>query len=170
MTTTTPGRRVDAGTVSALELSYGALVKAGEDSVRVAWRFGQCVDSFTDIYTLAQLADALHLSTGTLYRYRRLYGAYQRPEHAVEAARQLETYNIDTIWKLQDDLHPVPHGRALTGRHWRFRCHNCQSTDVHRDEIDADGNLIGATALNDKPEESGDGEAATVTFLAARGA
>jgi len=114
--TTTPGRRVDAGTLNTLELSYAGLVKAGQDSVRAAWRFGQCVDSFTDAYTLIQLADAMDLSIGTLYRYRRLYAAYQRPELALEAAEQLETFNIDTIWRLQNDLHPVTHGRALRGR------------------------------------------------------
>jgi hypothetical protein len=138
----TPGRRVDAGTVRTLELSYSGLVKAGQDSVRAAWRFGQCVDSFTDSYLLSELADAMGLSVGTLYRYRRLYAAYQRPELALRAAQELETFNIDTIWRLQDDLHPVPHGRPLAGRHWRFRCHNCQSTDVHREETDADGNPV----------------------------
>jgi hypothetical protein len=140
--TTTPGRRVDAGTLNTLELSYAGLVKAGQDSVRAAWRFGQCVDSFTDAYTLIQLADAMDLSIGTLYRYRRLYAAYQRPELALEAAEQLETFNIDTIWRLQNDLHPVTHGRALRGRHWRSTCHSCGSHDVGREEVDKFGDPV----------------------------
>lgn len=140
--TTTPGRHVDAGTVNALELSYRGLVKAGQDSVRAAWRFGQCVDSFTDIYTMLQLADAMKLSDATLYRYRRLYLAYQRPELALEAAQELETFNIDTIWQLQRDLHPVKHGRPLRGRHWRNTCHSCGGRDIDRIEVDADGNPV----------------------------
>jgi hypothetical protein len=133
---------VDAGTLNALELSYAGLVKAGEDSVRAAWRFGQCVDSFTDSYYMHELAGAMNLSAGTLYRYRRLYVAYQRPELALEAAHQLETFNIDTIWQLQNDLHPVRHGRPLRGRHWKGKCHHCGSSDVGRIEVDADGNPV----------------------------
>lgn len=140
--TTTPGRRVDAGTLNTLEMSYHGLVKAGQDSVRAAWRFGQCVDSFTDSYYLYQLADAMNLSAGTLYRYRRLYAAYQRPELALQAAEQLETFNIDTIVQLQNDLHPVRHGRPLAGRHWRSKCHHCGSNDVGREEIDKDGHPV----------------------------
>lgn len=142
MTTTTKGRAVDAGTVNTLNDSYGGLVKAGQDSVRAAWRFGQCVDSFIDMYTLAQLADSMNLSTGCLYRYRRLYLAYQRPELALDAAEQLETFNIDTIWQLQHELHPVKHGRPLRGRHWRSTCRHCGGHDVGREEIDKDGRLI----------------------------
>jgi hypothetical protein len=139
--TTTPGRRVDAGTLNTLEMSYGGLVKAGQDSVRAAWRFGQCVDSFTDAYYLTQLADAMNLSVGTLYRYRRLYFAYQRPELALEAAEELETFNIDTIVQLKDDRKPVRH-KTLRGRHWRSKCHHCGSHDVGREEVDKDGHPV----------------------------
>jgi hypothetical protein len=138
MTTTTPGRAVDAGTVRSLQASYKLLVKAGEGSVRSAWRFGQCIDSFMDAYTKAQLADAMGLSVGTLGRYHRLFVAYQRPELAVEASEQLETFNIDIIWELHDQLHPVKHGRPMAGRRYRYRCGHCQSTDVHREEMSAD--------------------------------
>jgi hypothetical protein len=133
---------VDAGTVNTLNDSYHLLVKAGEDSVRAAWRFGQCIDSFSDDYYMYQLADAMNLSVGTLYRYTRLYHAYQRPELAVAAARELETYNIDTIFRLHNDLHPVPHGRSLRGRRWQGKCHNCGSSDVGRIEVDKQGHPL----------------------------
>ena len=142
MATTTPGRSVDAGTVNALNDSYSHLTKAGEDSVIAGYKFGQCVDSFSHLYTMAQLADSMNLSAGTLYRYTRLYLAYQRVELAVQAARQLETYNIDLIWRLQNDLHPVVHGRSLRGRHWRSKCHHCGSDDVGRIEVDKDGHPL----------------------------
>jgi hypothetical protein len=135
MTTTTTGRAVDAGTVHSLLASYKLLVKAGENSVRSAWRFGQCIDSFTDAYTMAQLADAMNLSSGTLHRYHRLFVAYQRPELAVQASEQLETYNIDIIWQLHDDLHPVAHGRPMAGRRFRSVCHSCGGHDVGRVEM-----------------------------------
>lgn len=136
--TTTTGRAVDAGTVRSLQASYKSLVKAGNDSVRSAWRFGQCIDSFTDAYTKAQLADAMGLSVGTLHRYHRLFAAYQRPELAVQASEQLETFNIDIIWELHDQLHPVSHARPMAGRRYRYRCHSCQSTDVGREELAPD--------------------------------
>lgn len=138
MTTTTTGRAVDAGTIHALTASYRSLVKAGQGSVRSAWRFGQCVDSFSEAYTLAQLADSMGLSSGTLYRYHRLFAAYQRPELAVQASEQLQTFNIDIIWRLHDDLHPVEHARPMAGRRYRYRCHSCQSTDVGREELAPD--------------------------------
>jgi hypothetical protein len=142
MTATTPGRSVDAGTVNTLNENYGHLVKAGEESVRAAWRFGQCVDSFSEAYYMYELADAMNLSTGCLYRYRRLYLAYQRPELAVQASRDLETYNIDLLWRLKDDRYPVQHGKPLRGRHWKGICHNCGAHDVGRIEVDANGNPL----------------------------
>ena len=103
--------------------------------MRAAWRFGQTIDSFTDDWTMGELAELLDLSSGTLYRYARLYRAYQRPEAAVAASRQLETYNIDLIWALQNDLKPVEHGRPMQGRRYRYVCHHCQSNDVGRVEL-----------------------------------
>jgi hypothetical protein len=135
-TTPTTGRGVDAATSRALIMAYKSLVKAGNDSVRAAWRFGQTIDSFTDAYKQTDLADAMGLSVSTLHRYLRLYRAYQRPELALEASEQLETFNIDVLWELQTQLHPpVERGRSLAGRHFRYRCQHCQSTDVGREEV-----------------------------------
>jgi hypothetical protein len=139
---TAPGRAIDASTVNTLADSYGHLTKAGEDSVRAAYKFGQCVDSFSHMYTMAQLADSMDLSSGTLYRYTRLYLAYQRVELAVQASRDLETYNIDLLWRLKDDRYPVEHGKPLRGRHWKGKCHNCGSNDVGRIEVDKDGHPL----------------------------
>lgn len=137
MTTTTDRYAVDSGARQVLALSYAQLVKAGNDSVRAAWRFGQTIDSLSDTYTRQQLADAIGLSAQTIYRYHRFYGAYQRPELALAAADQLETYNIDTLWRLANDLDPlVEHGRPLAGRRYRYRCARCASTEVRREEIE----------------------------------
>lgn len=137
-TATSSARAVDAGTLRALQLSYAQLVKAGSNSVRAAWRFGQTLDSFSDAYTQLQLSDAMDLSVSTIARYRRLYHAFQRPELALEASAQLETFNIDTLVALQDQLAPVGHGRPLAGRHWVSTCRACGSHDVGRDEIPPD--------------------------------
>jgi transcriptional regulator with XRE-family HTH domain len=134
-TATTSGRAVDAGTLRALQLSYAQLVKAGGNSVRAAWRFGQTLDSFSDAYTQLQVADAMNLSVSTIARYLRLFHAYQRPELALEASAQLETFNIDILVALHDHLAPVGHGRPLAGRHWISTCRTCGSHDVGRDEI-----------------------------------
>lgn len=135
MTATTSGRAVDASALRALKLSYQSLVKSGGDSVRAAWRFGQTLDSFTDKYTGLQIADAMELSVSTIARYLRFYRAYQRPEQAIAASDQLETYNIDIITELQTQLGPVEHARPLAGRRFRYRCQHCQSTEVAREEI-----------------------------------
>jgi hypothetical protein len=132
--TSSRGRAVDAGTVQSLQLSYKQLVRAGNDSVRAAWRFGQTIDSHSDGYTMRDLADAMGRSVSTLNRYHRLFAAYQRPELAVHASEVLETYNIDLIWALQANMMPVEH-RSLAGRRFRYRCHHCQSVDVGREEI-----------------------------------
>jgi hypothetical protein len=142
----TTGRAVDAGAVRQLQLAYSQLVKAGNDSVRAAWRFGQCLDSLSDAYTRAELAEAMGLSGGTLYRYHRFFAAYQRPELAEQAAAQLETFNIDLLWQLHDDLRPVEHGRSLAGRRFRYRCNHCHSTDVLREEYEPDDELVGQAA------------------------
>jgi hypothetical protein len=136
--TTTTGRPVAAGMAATLEESYSALVKSGRDSVRAAWRFGQCCDSFTDDFTVKEQAEALDLSSGTIARYLRFYRAFQRPELAVEASTRLETYNIDLITEMAGSLKPVEHGRPLAGRRYRYRCHHCDSIDVAREEIPAD--------------------------------
>jgi hypothetical protein len=142
MTTTTTRRAVDAGTVRALQMAYRGLVKAGNDSVRMAWRFGQTIDSFTDTYTMAQLGDAMELSVGTPNRYARLYRAYQRVELALEASAQLETFNIDLIFQLQNMLRPVEHGRPMAGRRYVYTCRACHSHDVGRQEIDPETGLV----------------------------
>jgi len=142
MSTSTSGRAVDAGTVHTLKDSYRQLVKWGVGSVRAAWRFGQCLDSFSDTYTQVELADAMGLSVGTLRRYMRLHAAYQRPELAEQASEELETYNIDILVELHDQLHPVKHARPYAGRKFRYRCTSChQTTTVQREEYDPDTGL-----------------------------
>lgn len=141
------GRDVDAGTAKMLAMAYRQLVKAGNDSVRAAWRFGQAIDSLTDNYTQRQLADAISLSISTIARYLRFYRAYQRPELAMQAAEQLETFNIDLITELQHQLHPLEH-RSLAGRHFRYACRDCKSTNVGRDEVDEAGNLVEPEAVS----------------------
>ena len=129
MTDVTTSRIVDAKTARALSMAYKSLVKAGNDSVRAAWRFGQTIDSFSDSYKQYELADAMGLSVSTLHRYRRLYLAYQRPELALKASEELESFNIDVIYELQNQLNPVgtavrwPGGASATAA----------STAAHRD-------------------------------------
>jgi len=143
----TTSRKVDARTVRVLQLAYQGLVKAGDDSVRAAWRFGQALDSFSGTWTQLQLADALELSVSTLARYLRLYHAYPRPELALEASEEMETYNIDTLVELQGQRHPVAHGGPLAGRHWTYTCRNCRSHDVVRVEVDGEGNPVEDEAI-----------------------
>jgi hypothetical protein len=139
MTTTTTSRGVDAGMAATLGAAYQALVKSGRDSVRAAWRFGQCCDSFTDDWTAAEQGEALGVCAGTIQRYLRFYRAFQRPDLAVEASIRLETFNIDLITELAGSLTPVQHGRPMAGRRYRYRCEHCQGTEIRREEITGDG-------------------------------
>ena len=136
MTTTTSrlslvGRMVDGEATRELRESYATVTASNRDSVRASWRFGQRLDSYSDQYTRAQLADAVNLSTGTVQRYLRLYRTYQRPELAEDAARQLETFNIDLIVEMS---RPV-HGRQMGGRRFRYRCTSCHGVEITREEI-----------------------------------
>lgn len=88
-------------------------------------------------YSMPELAAAIDLSPGTLYRYRRLYLAYQRVELAVQASQQLGTFDIGIIWELQNQRQPIDH-RPLAGRRFRTYCTHCHSADVARVEIDPD--------------------------------
>jgi hypothetical protein len=133
---TIPSRRVDVYTLRSLRTSYKSLIKAGEESVRAAWRFGQNIDSHTDNYRLYELAEGMGLSYSTLHRYRRFYFAYQQIDLAIEACRQLETFNIDILYGLRDNRQPVDHGRPVAGRKFRYECRSCHSTAVTRVEID----------------------------------
>lgn len=144
MTTTTPGRLVAADVADILKRSYTELRRYGTDSVRAAWRFGQCLDSFTDTYTNGMLAEAVGVSAATVAKYLKLHAAYQRPELAVDASRALQTYDIGIIIALRDDLSPVEHARPYAGRKYRYRCTHCNVVgEVKREEYDPDtGALI----------------------------
>lgn len=150
----TAGKDVSPEVVRTLKRSYANLVKAGHNSVRAAWRFGQTLDSFSDRhtgYTQAQLADAMGLSIGTIYKYRKFYGSYQTPELAVAASEQLETYDVGVLIALRDASAPVEHSRPLAGRHWKYVCRHCRSTDVGRFELDEDGNPLADEEDADEP-------------------
>jgi hypothetical protein len=139
--TITAGRAVDAGTTTLLRTTYANLIKAGQDSVRAAWLFGQLVASLTDKvvgHSVPELAAAINVSPGTLYRYRRLYLAYQRVELAVQASEQLGTFDISIIWELQNQRSPLAPARPMAGRRFRSYCTHCRSSDVARVEIDPD--------------------------------
>src|SRR5215831_5706232 len=138
MTTQTlaPGHLVDGATAADLRLSYSQVKGIGIDSVRMSWRFGQNIDSHRDTYTMKQLAECMDLSVGTLHRYLALYQAYQRPELAVEASQQLQTYDIGIISGLKDQRPP---GQGLAGRRFRYQCRHCHSTDITRLELNEDG-------------------------------
>ena len=137
MTTQTISQ-MDAASVELLRKSYRSLVRYGQGSVRSSWRFGQTIDSLSDAYTRPQIAEAVGVSTSTIYRYTRLFFAYQRPELAVEASERLETFNIDIISEMAGQLGPVEHGRPMAGRRFRYRCTGCGGHDIKREEITDD--------------------------------
>lgn len=128
------GRTVDGEATRELRESYATVVASNRDSVRQSWRFGQRLDSYSDQYTRAQLADAVNLSVGTVQKYLRLYRTYQRPELAEQAAKQLETFNVTLLIELHNQR-PVDHARPLGGRRFRYRCTSCHSVQVAREEI-----------------------------------
>ena len=142
--TTTNHRLVDEKTVAELRVSHRALVKAGDDSVRAAWKFGRKIDQYTIRYTVKEMARAMGLSVGTLERYARLARMYQRAEDAIAVSRTLQTYNITLLCQLYDQRDPLGHARPLSGRRWRSTCLHCGGHEVAREEIDPEtGEPIG---------------------------
>jgi hypothetical protein len=136
MTTPTTTTRIDAGMAATVQASYAELTRPGNDSVRAAWRFGQCLDSFTDTHTRAELAVAADLSPATIGLYLRFYRLYERPELAVAASAALETFSITLLCELADMRTPVERARPMAGRRYRYRCRHCDGTDIAREEID----------------------------------
>lgn len=160
LTTTRSRYGLAAADRQLLAMSYGQLVKAGNDSVRAAWRFGQTVDSLTDAYTLLMLAESLGVSYGTVHRYRRFFLVYQTPELALSAAEELETFNIDALWRFAVSGQPEAPHRPLAGRKFRYRCSRCHTTEVAREEYDPD---TGATIDPDTGMPVPEPEPAAVT-------
>jgi len=135
-----PTAQIEVQIVSSVDLRtlrevYNSRVRAGDDSVRAAWRFGQCIDSMSDKYYFKDIAEAMGLHSSTITRYHNLFATYQRPELAVQASHRLETADIGLVVQLQRDMLPVDHGRPLTGRRFRYTCRHCQSHDIAREEI-----------------------------------
>lgn len=115
-----------------------ALVKAGEESVRAAWKFGKEIDRLLGRgYTREEIAVHVGLKVGSTYRYTRFAGTYQRVELAITASRVLHTYDVGRLTELAGQIVPVER-RGLAGRHWELTCRACGSHEVGRDEIIAD--------------------------------
>lgn len=147
---TTTRRPNGTGAIPELGLSYAQLVKWGEGSVEASWRFGMTIESLIRAYTKREMAESLGVTVGTINRYHRFFGAFQRPELAVEASELLETFNIDLLWKFAMDGNMPERGRAMAGRHFRYRCSACHRTDtVQREEYDPE---TGKTVTDDQSE------------------
>jgi transcriptional regulator with XRE-family HTH domain len=141
--TTTDLGAATAGMVADLTDFYRQLVKYSLPGVRAAWRFGQRIDSYTDDWTVKEIAELMGLSSGTISRYLRFYGAFQRPELATDAAVALGTFNIYLLWRWAVYGVEPEQGRAPSGRHYRYTCRHCGGHEVGREEIDEEGELVG---------------------------
>lgn len=92
---------------AGLKLAYNDLVKSGVGSLQFALTFGGVVDALCISYTLKSMAEALGVSTGTVSRYRRLYGRWNGDLSALLAkASEIESYDVGKL--AADEVIPGP--------------------------------------------------------------
>jgi hypothetical protein len=123
--------RNDSG-LDALVAAYERLNKAGADSLRHAYSFGQVVDALSTMYTYDELGAAVGRSYATVYTYARLYRKYSSAQALVHMATELGTYDVSKLC----GNHSTTPGRYV------MQCGHCNSYDVHRrretDEVRAE--------------------------------
>jgi len=102
---------------------FDKLNRAGEDSLRAAFAFGQCVDALSGIgYTYEQMGAEVDRHEGTIQKYATLYRRYARVELLIEAAKRYQTFDIARLTGSDEAL------QAKYG----YQCATCGSWDTHR--------------------------------------
>lgn len=105
-------------TLDMLADSYGALVKAGKESLSAAYRFGSIIAALHPYWTYTAMAEYLGITTSTISKYARLARKFSTESQLLRAAEQMETHDVGILAGLG-----VPSG------HWHteYHCTNCGS-------------------------------------------
>jgi hypothetical protein len=109
--------------LAGLHDAFDALVRAGDDSLRKAYAFGQIVDALQGIgYTLGQMAAEINRTAPTVGKYAELYRRYPNVEALLRRAHQWSTADISILVRDDDALHTK----------FGYQCGTCGSWDTHR--------------------------------------
>jgi hypothetical protein len=110
-------------TLDLLHDRHDALVKAGEESLRKAYAFGNVVNALHGMFSYAQLGEELGRSAAMIGTYARLYRKYSTEQLLLATARAAGTFDVN---------HLANDGAAVRYA-YSFVCRNCGSDDVHRE-------------------------------------
>jgi hypothetical protein len=114
---------MDGANLVALRQAFDNLVRAGDDSLRAAYNFGQIADALNDIgYSWAEMGDAVDRRGPTIYMYVRLYRRYPTLDALTMTAKKWGTYDINRL--TGSDV-------SLQSR-FGYQCLGCGSWDTHR--------------------------------------
>jgi hypothetical protein len=114
----------NADLFAELELAHQQLGKAGEASLRAAYKFGEVVEEIhSHGYTYAQIGATIGVTGSMPYPYKRLYNAHRNISDLLKLARQLETYDVAKLAGIA----------TSTAYKYIFVCENCGSKEVHRE-------------------------------------
>lgn len=110
-------------TLDLLHTAYDALTKAGRDSLSKAYAFGNVVNALHGIFTYAQLAAELGVTTSTVAKYAKLYRAYDSEQYLLHVATELGTYDVGVLAA----------GEAPARYVYAWHCQNCGSFNVKKE-------------------------------------
>lgn len=106
-----------------LRLAYDTLVKAGDDSLRAAFNFGQVIDALSNTFTLKTMGQEIGRTAVTVGTYARLYRRYPTVETLLKTAQEYGTFDISKLVA----------GEAVLRAKFGYQCNHCGSWDVvHR--------------------------------------
>lgn len=101
--------------------AFDNLVKAGEQSVIMAYRFGAVVNALHGFsYSYAEMGRQVDRSGTTVYGYRKFFLRYHSENEMLQAAVRLGTYDIGRLAR---------DGSEDAGYHYGYQCTNCGALD-----------------------------------------
>ena len=123
-------------TLELLHSAYDALTKAGEDSLSKAYTFGNVVNALHGIFTYAQLAEEIGVTTSTVSKYAKLYRKFPTEKALLDMARALKVYDVGIL------------GGDAAHAHYAYKwhCQNCGSYDVKKERQEPEAAQVPETA------------------------
>lgn len=133
-------------TLELLHSAYDALVKAGEDSLKKAYLFGNVVHALHGIFTYRQLGDELGVTPTTVSKYDKLYRKFPTEKALLDRSRELGTHDVGL---LASDIPAVHYAYA-------WHCTNCGSYAVvkERQEEGSGHSVAAQKAASAVPESA----------------
>ncbi len=100
--------------------AFDKLVRAGEDSIIYAYRFGSVVHALHQFYSYAEMGRQVDRSGSTVHTYRKLFLRYGSENLLLQASARLGSYDVK---RLSQD------GDPGGGYHYGVQCLNCGAID-----------------------------------------